>query len=47
MQGVDGSEAMLAQSRERLPRCTFLQEDIARWQASTPQQVIYANASLQ
>lgn len=47
VQGVDSSQAMLAQARERLPRCTFLQEDIARWQASTPQQVIYANASLQ
>ena len=45
--GLDSSEAMLTQARERLPRCTFLNEDIRRWRATEPQQVIYANASLQ
>ena len=45
--GLDSSEAMLAQARESVPRCTFLQEDIRRWRATEPQQVIYANASLQ
>ena len=45
--GLDSSEAMLMQARERLPHCTFLQEDIRHWQAKEPQQVIYANASLQ
>jgi len=45
--GLDSSEAMLAQARERLPRCAFLHEDIRRWRAAEPQQVIYANASLQ
>lgn len=45
--GLDSSEAMLAQARERLPHCAFLNEDIRRWRATEPQQVIYANASLQ
>ncbi|NIG18691.1 MULTISPECIES: trans-aconitate 2-methyltransferase [Pantoea] len=45
--GIDSSAAMLEQAQERLPACTFLQADIRTWQASQPQQVIYANASLQ
>lgn len=45
--GLDSSAAMLAQARERLPHCRFVQADIRSWQAETPQQVIYANASLQ
>lgn len=45
--GIDTSEAMLEQARARLPSCTFQQADISRWQPSQPQQVIYANASLQ
>jgi trans-aconitate 2-methyltransferase len=45
--GIDSSEAMLQQARERLPSCRFLQADIRTWQAEQPQQVIYANASLQ
>lgn len=45
--GIDSSAAMLEQARERLPNCHFLQADIRRWQAEQPQQVIYANASLQ
>ncbi len=28
--GLDSSEAMLTQARERLPHCTFLKEDIRR-----------------
>ncbi|KNC07991.1 trans-aconitate methyltransferase [Pantoea sp. RIT-PI-b] len=45
--GIDSSEAMLQQARERLPSCRFQQADIRTWQAEQPQQVIYANASLQ
>lgn len=45
--GIDSSEAMLQKARERLPSCRFQQGDIRTWQAEQPQQVIYANASLQ
>ncbi len=44
--GLDSSEAMLKQARERLPQCTFIHADIRTWQPDVPQQVIYANASL-
>lgn len=45
--GLDSSVAMLSQACERLPHCRFVQADIRSWQAEAPQQVIYANASLQ
>lgn len=45
--GLDSSEAMLEQARERLPRCIFIKEDMRYWRAKEPQQVIFANASLQ
>ncbi|MDL4915841.1 MAG: trans-aconitate 2-methyltransferase [Enterobacterales bacterium endosymbiont of Blomia tropicalis] len=45
--GIDTSEAMLTQARERLPKCDFLYADIQSWHPDTPQNVIYANASLQ
>lgn len=45
--GLDTSEAMLEQARERLPDCRFVRQDIRCWQAETRQQLIYANASLQ
>ncbi|MBP2836831.1 trans-aconitate 2-methyltransferase [Dickeya parazeae] len=45
--GVDNSAAMLQQAQQRLPGCAFQQADIADWQPDTPQDVIYANASLQ
>lgn len=45
--GLDSSEAMLEQAKNRLPQATFLREDIRHWRATEPQQVIYANASLQ
>lgn len=38
---------MLSQARERLPSCTFQQADIRSWQPQQPQQIIYADASLQ
>jgi len=45
--GLDSSPAMLEQAQRRLPGCAFVHEDIRRWQSSQPQDVIYANASLQ
>ncbi len=45
--GLDSSQAMLDKARQRLPCCSFSCEDIRHWQAAQPQDVIYANASLQ
>ena len=45
--GLDMSPAMLEKAQQRLPSCTFVQEDIRYWQPALPQNVIYANASLQ
>jgi trans-aconitate 2-methyltransferase len=45
--GIDTSENMLAEARTRLPAQNFTQADIASWVPKTPQDLIYANASLQ
>ncbi len=45
--GIDSSATMLAQAREHLPQQQFELADIATWQPAQPQDVIYANASLQ
>ena len=45
--GVDSSFAMLEKARSQLPSCRFIEADIAGWQADTPCDVIFANASLQ
>lgn len=45
--GVDTSPAMLAAARERVPSCDFVQQDFHDWQSDVPQNVIFANASLQ
>jgi trans-aconitate 2-methyltransferase len=45
--GIDNSVAMLASARQRLPDCAFIKADIHQWQPSEPQDLIYANASLQ
>lgn len=45
--GLDSSQAMLEQARQRLPDCQFIQANISSWQADAPQEVIFANASLQ
>lgn len=45
--GVDNSSAMLLSAQQRLPDCIFLAADIRQWQPSQPQDLIYANASLQ
>ncbi|MDQ8580378.1 trans-aconitate 2-methyltransferase [Klebsiella aerogenes] len=45
--GVDNSAAMLAQAAQALPDCEFITANIEDWQPSEPEDVIYANASLQ
>lgn len=45
--GIDHSQAMLASAQQRLPHCTFIEADIHQWRPSQPQNLIYANASLQ
>ncbi|ACS87227.1 trans-aconitate 2-methyltransferase [Musicola paradisiaca] len=45
--GLDNSAAMLEQAHRRLPGCTFQLADIAHWQPEKPQDLIFANASLQ
>lgn len=45
--GVDASPAMIEKARKRLPQMHFVQADISEWTPDTPQDVIYANASLQ
>jgi trans-aconitate 2-methyltransferase len=45
--GIDTSEQMLANARERLAHCRFEQADIAAWRSEAPCDLIFANASLQ
>ncbi|KOC89174.1 trans-aconitate 2-methyltransferase [Winslowiella iniecta] len=45
--GLDSSLSMLEQAKKRLPDCHFMPADIRSWQATAPQDVIFANASLQ
>jgi len=45
--GIDNSGTMLESARTRLPGCAFEQADIAGWQPAAPQDLLYANASLQ
>ncbi|WP_159566459.1 trans-aconitate 2-methyltransferase [Budvicia diplopodorum] len=45
--GVDSSETMLVQAKQRLPSCRFQRADISTWQPDVAQDIIYANASLQ
>ncbi|HDL6511038.1 TPA: trans-aconitate 2-methyltransferase [Yersinia enterocolitica] len=47
LMGIDNSRAMLLSAQQRLPDCTFLEADIRQWQPAEPQDLIYANASLQ
>jgi trans-aconitate 2-methyltransferase len=45
--GLDSSEDMLRQARQRLPQCTFIQADLVTW---TPEQridLLFANAVFQ
>lgn len=45
--GVDSSPAMLAAARAKLPDCRFVQQDFHDWQPEMPQDIVFANASLQ
>ncbi|KAI1709671.1 methyltransferase domain-containing protein [Ditylenchus destructor] len=45
--GIDSSPAMLESARKRLPSCNFYEVDIASWVPNEPQDIIFANASLQ
>ena len=45
--GVDSSPDMIKTAQARLPQVSFIQADFHQWQADTPQDVIFANASLQ
>jgi trans-aconitate 2-methyltransferase len=45
--GVDSSPDMLRQARERLPRCTFVEGDLATWVSSEPTDLLFGNAVFQ
>src|SRR5262245_44920996 len=42
--GVDSSPDMLRQARERLPRCTFVESDIAAWMPDAETDLLFGNA---
>jgi trans-aconitate 2-methyltransferase len=45
--GLDSSPDMLRQARERLPKCTFTQADLAIWSPKEPADLLFANAVFQ
>jgi trans-aconitate 2-methyltransferase len=45
--GVDSSADMLEEARGRLPRCTFIEADLATWTPSAYADLLFANGSLQ
>jgi trans-aconitate 2-methyltransferase len=45
--GVDNSDDMLAKARKRLPTVTFAKADLVHWRATTPMDVVFANAVMQ
>src|SRR5260370_20263383 len=45
--GLDSSLDMLAQARARLPKCAFIQADLARWTPPERTNLLFANASFQ
>ncbi|HLW91955.1 MAG TPA: trans-aconitate 2-methyltransferase [Roseiarcus sp.] len=45
--GLDSSDDMLAKARRRAPRVLFEKGDVATWRATTPPDVIFANAVMQ
>ena len=47
LEGLDSSEAMLAQAHANGVAADWVQADIATWQASEPYDVIFSNASFQ
>jgi len=42
--GIDSSPGMLRQARERLPRCTFVQGDLATWIPEPATDLLFGNA---
>src|ERR1700730_18673015 len=42
--GLDSSPDMLRQARERLPKCTFTQADLATWMPQERTDLLFANA---
>jgi trans-aconitate 2-methyltransferase len=45
--GLDSSPDMLRQARERLPKWTFVQGDLASWSPQEPTDLLFANAVFQ
>jgi trans-aconitate 2-methyltransferase len=45
--GLDSSQAMIESARTRLPHCHFEVADVSTWQATSPPDLIFANAVLQ
>jgi trans-aconitate 2-methyltransferase len=45
--GLDSSPEMLRQARERLPKCTFAQADLATWTPQAPADLLFGNAVFQ
>ena len=45
--GVDHSEAMLAEARDRVPQASFVSGDLETWEPDRPGDVVFSNATLQ
>ena len=45
--GLDSSPDMLRKARERLPKCTFIEADIATWTPEQSTDLLFANAAFQ
>jgi trans-aconitate 2-methyltransferase len=45
--GIDSSPDMLRQARERLPRCTFVEGDLATWKPEPDTDLLFGNAVFQ
>jgi len=45
--GHDSSPDMLRQARERLPKCAFIEADIATWSPEAPADLLFGNAVFQ
>jgi trans-aconitate 2-methyltransferase len=45
--GFDNSPEMLRAARQRLPRATFIEADVATWMPSAPVDLLFANAVFQ
>ena len=45
--GLDSSPDMLRQARERLPRCTFVEADLATWMPGVHTDLLFGNAVFQ